>query len=114
MHDDPQENEAVEGLKSQLAMMGVRIDMCGGNCPVQIDGAFMGQPFYFRARGRGWRMWIGPGATVLRADALHEERAYAPADASVEDLEYAAGWMPLEEALGFVRECLERKAGMRA
>lgn len=70
---------------------GVEITWIGGNCPVQSEGTVDGLPFYFRARGMHWALEIeeAPGLTWR-----HEEpHGIDPFD---------AGWMPEEEALGFI------------
>lgn len=47
-------------------MSGIVIDWLGGNCPVQAEGTFDGEEFYFRARGTqvtcdvGEWTWHGP------------------------------------------------------
>lgn len=45
----------------------IDIEFIGGNCPVQAEGTIDGAPFYFRARGNGWRIGIG-GDTVADPD----------------------------------------------
>jgi len=51
---------------SGLPEEGLVIEWLGGNCPVQAEGTFDGQPFYFRSRGSAvtcevgeWE-WLGP------------------------------------------------------
>jgi hypothetical protein len=48
-----------------------------GNCPVQAEGWFLKQPFYFRARGELATIEFGNHFYVL-----------------AETEEYAAGWLP--------------------
>jgi hypothetical protein len=48
-----------------------------GNCPVQAEGWFLKQPFYFRARGELATIEFGNYFYVL-----------------AETEEYAAGWLP--------------------
>jgi len=79
----------------------LKIDMLGGNCPVQGEGSVDGQPFYFRARGNRWTFSVGPNpVAVLCGDAkgFHYEEAYKP------DEEYAAGWMDEDEARRFIEQ----------
>lgn len=101
--------------RAELESIGATVgDLYGGMTPVQIDGMYQRTPFYFRARGDRWRIWIGQGAHVLRASDLYEEREYRPEGTSDEDARFIAGYMPLAEALGLVRSSLERWAGLRA
>lgn len=72
----------------------IRIDTLGGNCPVQSEGEIGGVPFYFRARGEHWSMSIG-GDDIYSAPDWRYDEPYGEDD-------YAAGWMPLYEALGFM------------
>lgn len=67
----------------------------GGNCPVQADGEIDGEPFYFHARGSRWSLEIGHGDSVWE----HTEQ--------YSDVQYAAGWMTLEEARAFIAKGAE-------
>ena len=46
-------------IPADLVWKMLKIDMLGGNCPVQAEGTIDGRPFYFRARGQSWSMGIG-------------------------------------------------------
>lgn len=72
----------------------VRIKGIGGLCPVQGEGWVAGEEFYFRARWAGWRIEFGDQG---------EPPLWTYAEGYREDLEYAAGYMPVEEAEAFVR-----------
>jgi hypothetical protein len=80
----------------------IKIDCLGGNCPVQAEGMVDGKPFYFRARGGHWSMGIG-GEVVLSPEWRYGE-PYG-------DKEFAAGWMPQHEALGFIAKAIALYAG---
>lgn len=82
--------------KSRLEATGASLDYLGGNCPVQAEGTVDGQPYYFRARGNAWELWIGQSADWWSDRAWSIERDYG----SWPD----AGWMPRHEALGFIVE----------
>ncbi|WP_233247674.1 hypothetical protein [Caulobacter endophyticus] len=72
----------------------VRIKGIGGSCPVQGEGWVAGEEFYFRARWAGWSIEFGDqGEPPLRTHA----------EGYREELEHAAGYMPVEEAEAFVR-----------
>lgn len=75
------------------------IDNLGCLCPVQGDGFINGLPFYFRARGDGWKMSIAQDPAVDPVD-VHcgfaqgwtKEGQHGPAgyvDAGYMDYEYA-------------------------
>ena len=109
-----QHDDETAAARTELESVGATIgDLFGGMTPVQIDGIYHGTPFYFRARGDRWRIWIGAGAHVLRASDLYEERGYRPEGTSDEDARFIAGYMPLTEAAAIVRTSLERWAGLR-
>lgn len=69
----------------------------GGNCPVQWEGVVAGNHAYFRARGEGWTLAIDPDPhKTYGHDAMFMvEGVYS-------DDPYAAGWMTVEEAKGFI------------
>lgn len=73
------------------------IDWIGGNCPVQAEGMVNRRPWYFRARGDSWSMTVGnPGDQhALDSEAWRCEQEYG-------DGPYDAGWMPEDEARGFI------------
>jgi len=75
------------------------IDTIGGNCPVQAEGTIDGHPFYFRARGQHWN--IGIGGEPVGAPAWEHEEAYG-------DGPFAAGYMPVEEAMQFIRKAAQK------
>ena len=64
-------------------MGGLDIEWLGGNCPVQAEGAFDGQAFYFRARGSsvtcdvGDWTWEGPEYEWPDAGWISEDVARA-------------------------------------
>lgn len=101
-------NREADEAQARLEAIGAVLDTYGGNCPVQIDGTFQGEPFYFRARGQQWRVYIGDGAPVVADRALYETQTYRPEGTSDEDARFAAGWMPLAEAFELLRVTLER------
>jgi hypothetical protein len=78
----------------------IEIAYVGGSCPVQGEGWIDGQPFYFRARGRGWRIEIGqselPDIALWMDGGLYGD---GPHD---------AGYMPVEEARALILRAGER------
>jgi hypothetical protein len=79
--------------------MNVSIETIGGNCPVQADGTIAGKPFYFRARGERWSIGIG-------GDPIGDPEWFYGEPYGTE--EYAASWMPVEEAEGFIHAAAAR------
>jgi hypothetical protein len=67
----------------------LKIDWLRGNCPVQAEGTFDGEPFYFRARYTSWRVEVGE----WECGALYRE-----------DSKYGAGWMSEKEARAFIEQ----------
>ena len=74
----------------------IRIDMIGGNCPVQAEGLIDGAPFYFRARGARWSLSVG-GADVVGSPDWYHEEPYG-------DGPFDAGWMEETEARAFIEK----------
>ena len=79
--------------------LNISIAHLGGNCPVQGEGTINGAPFYFRARGRSWRLEVGEDANC---EPLWYHREWWG------DGKYAAGWMPLDTA----REMIAKAAAL--
>lgn len=76
---------------------GAKIKSAGGNCPVQIEGTVDGHFFYFRARGQRWSCEFATkeGDLCTENVSFRLEQPYG-------DEPFAAGWMPLSEAYGFL------------
>lgn len=77
----------------------IKIDMLGGNCPVQAEGTVNGVPFYFRARGERWTFSAGEDPVAIccgDAPGFHYEEPYGAN-------KYDAGWMSESEAEDFLR-----------
>lgn len=73
-------------------------------CPVQFEGTFNSTPFYFRARGNWYDIGIGEdpvGLAMGEGEGFHSGGAYYPGD------DYAASWMPHEEALRIITEACD-------
>ena len=81
---------------------GLSIHGIYGFCPVQADGTVDGTPFYFRARGRSWRIGIG-GDVVSNPDWGHAGQ-YG-------DGPFDAGCMDHAEAETFIRESVSMFRG---
>lgn len=77
-------------------MANLVISNIGGNCPVQAEGTVDGVPFYFRARGQHWAIYIGSDALSLGHLAWHYTEPYQPEN------QFAAGWMEEDEARAFI------------
>lgn len=79
--------------------MDIKIDMIGGNCPVQAEGKINGEPFYFRARGEHWSMSIGGTDVVGNPHWYYEEDFGVWPD---------AGWMTEKQAREFISEAAQK------
>jgi len=95
------EREGPAAMERATAL-GITIDSLGGNCPVQAEGSFDAQRFYFRARGDEWEFhaWMG-SEKYLEApnpDEWYIEHGYGEG--------YDAGWMPQHEAVNFICEAV--------
>jgi len=74
----------------------LKIEMIGGNCPVQAEGTVNGQPFYFRARGEHWS--FGVGVDPIGDPAWYHQERWS-------DEEFAAGWMDEAVARRLIDRC---------
>lgn len=90
----------------------LEIDWLAGNCPVQAEGTFDGEPFYFRARGSvvtldvgDWE-WRGPEYEWPDAGWIGEELARAFIQ------EAYAAWQRRNEPVHRSRERLRRRNGL--
>jgi hypothetical protein len=107
-HENAIAMQRADDAQARLEAIGVKLDTYGGNCPVQIEGTYQGEPFYFRARGSHWAVYIGEGALTVDPQALYARDTYRPEGTSDEDARFVAGWMPLDEAFDILRLTLER------
>lgn len=83
----------------QTLAPGVELMELYGYCPVQGEGTIDGKSFYFRARGSHWSLGIG-GEPVGEPEWYYDEPyGNGPFD---------AGWMPLDEAIAFIKAGAER------
>lgn len=80
-----------------------------GNCPVQSEGHIEGHPYYFRARGTHWSFDVAePGNSAISGNSVYSKAGL------VEGNDYAAGWLPVDEATKIIADCVaEFKAGVR-
>jgi len=72
----------------------IRVIMFGGNCPIQGEGTYKGNPWYFRSRGNRWRLYISQNPDLHALDDTNSwiyEESYG-------DTDFEAGWMPEDEA----------------
>lgn len=82
--------------------MGIQISLYGTPAPTEIEGMVDDLHFYFRARGSRWRVNISdrPHQT-LEKGLFYYEQPYGTEP-------FAASWMPLHEALGFLCDSIAR------
>lgn len=104
--DEQRETWAREGptVQARSDGLGIKIDEFGGNCPVQAEGSFDSQRFYFRARYDEWQFYAWTGDRGYMAtpnpDKWVIEREYGEGTLD-------AGWMPQHIALGFICDSVE-------
>ena len=91
---------------------GVVIEWLGGNCPVQAEGTFDGEAFYFRARGGsvtcdvGEWAWGGPEYEWPDAGWVSEELARAYINAAY------VGWKNRGSENSLLRAKYRRRNGL--
>ena len=78
----------------------VEVTYLQGHAPVQAEGSINGKPFYFRARGQYWTLYVGGESAVDAPEWEYEERYGLGL--------YDAGYMTHEEALRFLLEAASR------
>jgi hypothetical protein len=85
---------------------GLVITNLGGMCPVQGEGTIDGFPFYFRARGQRYTFSVAstPDGDPLEAWGGSDEVGYH-VQHSWGDGPFAAGYMELDVAESFIRQC---------
>lgn len=72
-----------------------------GNAPVQGDGTVAGRELYFRARHDAWSFDIADHKGALPSDGRADPDGFYREGESVN-----ASWMPLEEAMQIIDQCL--------
>lgn len=82
-----------------MTELNYKIDWIGGNCPVQSEGTFEDESFYFRARGNRWAFYIGNTTDPLSNPTWTYSESYGKK-------EFEAGWMSEAQALGFIEKSL--------
>lgn len=82
---------------------GLRIYTLGGYCPVQGEGTFDGEPFYFRARGQHWSLGVGADPVSV---SMGLEEGFSRQE-PWGDGPYDAGSMPTSEARSIIRRCYD-------
>ena len=96
MTEAEKERAAVVAIEA----VGASLDSIGGNCPVQAYGSVDGRRFYFRARGDSWQFHVAEtDDKIFFEDDFYIGRDYGEGP-------FDAGWMPENEALGFIVESI--------
>lgn len=88
---------------------GVTVESRLGATPVEYSGKADGKDYYFKARGQRWRMTIGDSvdACVEASGAASPlERAEFYCTGRYGEDQFAAGYMPLEQAETIIRQCV--------
>jgi hypothetical protein len=82
-----------------MTKLDYTLDRVGGFCPVQAEGTFEGEHFYFRARGNRWAFYIGKTTDPLGDPTWTYGESYGKK-------EFEAGWMSEAKAVGFIEKSL--------
>jgi hypothetical protein len=54
----------VRAMLPRFALVDFTVDRISGACPTQAEGRLAdGRPFYFRARGGDWSVFVGPSGS---------------------------------------------------
>jgi len=81
--------------------------------PVQAEGTVGGRLFYFRARGDTWTFTIaehdGDDPVGLSSDDVARGAAWRRTGTVPGD--FAASWMPVDQAVGLIVECANAYLG---
>jgi hypothetical protein len=77
-----------------------------GNCPVQGFGTVRGRELYFRARHDKWSFDVADHRGNYPSDGFHDEDGLYR-EGNFPD----AGWMPFEEAVRIIEQCLRDYLG---
>jgi hypothetical protein len=80
-----------------------------GACPVQAFGAVRGRDLYFRARHGKWSFDVADSAGNLPSDGYFDSDGFYR-----EGIDPHHGYMPLEEAVAVIAECLREYISSRA
>jgi hypothetical protein len=92
------------GAEARAAALGITIETCGGNCPVQAEGSFDAKRFYFRARYDAWQFHIWSGDQRYLDVPFGEEELVIERDYGDQ---FDAGRMHKHEAIGFICDSVE-------
>jgi len=80
---------------------------CLAATPVQAEGTVAGHSFYFRARGDSWKFTVAEreGDEPVELDEAEVAPGLAWIRSGTVPGEFAASWMPLEDARSIINEC---------
>ena len=90
-------------------MCDIKIE-CGpcGQCPVQVDGTIDDYPFYFRARGNHWALYVSRVQMNWEQFDPFTPESWKYSEPYKEDVAFAAGWMGHDEAEQFIKRAAEK------
>lgn len=90
------------GTRQRLeALANFRLDDLAGWCPVQAEGEFDGQSFYFRARGSHWRFEAGGNESGTKGPTWWHEEPWPNSTG------FEAGYMSDEDAIRCILKAIE-------
>lgn len=81
--------------------------------PVQVEGTVAGRLFYFRARGITWEFTVAEHAGDDPAGLSSDDVATGAAWYRTGTVpgEFAASWMPVDQAVGLIIQCANAYLG---
>lgn len=103
--------EHPEGLKA-LRVVAPEFDAAfeiAGDCPVQAIGTVRGRDLYFRARNNNWSFDVADSAGNLPSDGYRNSDGFYREAAHPN-----ACWLPHEEAVKIIVNCLQEYTACRA
>lgn len=84
---------------------GVTVESRLPGTPVEYIGKADGKAYYFKARGSRWKMVIAENAEACIAATREQASFYCTGHYGKD--EFAAGYMPLEQAEAIIRHCVQ-------
>ena len=91
----------------------LQFEFTSSPAPVQAEGTVGGHAFYFRARGDTWEFTVaehaGDDPAGLSSDDVTTGAAWYRT--GTVPGEFAASWMPIDQAVGLIIECANAYLG---
>src|SRR5437762_13204696 len=91
----------------------LQFEFTSSPAPVQAEGSVGGRRFYFRARGNTWTFTVAENDGDDPVGLSSDDVARGAAWRRTGDVtgEFAASWMPIDQAVGLIIECANAYLG---